>query len=135
MCRALNGFEHSKWIIKIITSRQLITKDKPFITLLNIILYEPACWPSALVIAWFWADAAIARFIKISLHSSAVRCSGPMGLKCVLPPLVVVKIVCVFVSRMPFAIEWDWSDWSIRTIHIKIEEERKVDLEFRRIYH
>lgn len=81
----------------------------------------PAWCPSdVVVIVWLFCCAAIARFIKISLHSSAVRCIGPDGvIKCV--PLfllpVVVKTVWVFVSIIPFVIEWfDWSDWTIKIL-------------------
>lgn len=75
-----------------------------------------AAWcPSVLVVMACWllaATAAAARFIRMSLHSSAVSWIGPSGdINAVAPPVppVVVSMVFVFESMIPFArAELDW---------------------------
>lgn len=72
-----------------------------------------------LVVVFCCCAAAAARFNKISLHSSGVSWSVPIGLINADDGAffeVDVKTVCVlFASRIPLAIDWDWSDWSNRS--------------------
>ena len=70
-------------------------------------------WPSFDDMVCGWV-AAKARFIRISLHSSAVKCIGPIGLKCVLLAAAAVdNSVWALESTIPFD-KWDWSDGSTR---------------------
>lgn len=68
------------------------------------------CCPSVVVIVvWFWCCA---RFNIISLYSSGVSWSVPIGLINDEFFEADVKTVCVLLSRIPLAKEWDWSVWS-----------------------
>lgn len=80
----------------------------------------PVCCPSVVVIVvWFWCcAAAAARFINISLHSSGVNWSVPIGLINVDVFFEAdVKTVCVLLSRIPLA---KWSDWSNQSIEFMV---------------
>lgn len=104
-----------------IPSRIKKSGNKKFLSTVNTLythLCIPAWCPSVVVIVvWFCCcAAATARFIKISLHSSGVSWSVPIGLINDALFEADVNTVCVLLSSIPLAREWvDWSDWSIRT--------------------
>lgn len=79
-----------------------ITNDK--LNIYNAVNLLVLCASDDVVVVIACPTAA-ALFIKISLHSSGVSCSDPMGDKYCVPflSLVCAYTVCVFVSNNAFA--------------------------------